>query len=92
MVVSLIFFNFQFAALCFVCSVVGPIIIQKLFFFFLKKLMFQIEEAFKKVKKDIFGWFVFQKEGEKNTTETGIEKLGKTIDKQTEIKTTRTEK
>ncbi len=35
---------------------------------------------------------MFQKEGEKNTAVTGIEKLGKTIDKQTEIKTTRTEK
>jgi hypothetical protein len=48
MVVSLIFFNFQFAALGFVCSVVGPIIIQKTIFVFGKKLMFQIEEAFKK--------------------------------------------
>ncbi len=54
--------------------------------------MFQIEEAFKKVYKIYLAGFVFQKEGEKNTTETGIEKLGKTIDKQTEIKTTRTEK
>jgi hypothetical protein len=57
MVVSLIFFNFQFAALGFVCSVVGPIIIQKTIFVF-ENVMFQIEEAFKKVKKYIFIWLV----------------------------------